>query len=223
MDADSSKSINKDNFKAILEFRAIGDPMLQEHLKEGAKNAQYTSAEIQNKIISICRSIILEKICEEVKESGIYSIIGDECTDSGNKEQLSLLVRYVSNEEIRESFLGFFELDSGVTGKALAHTIESALLECHLDPTRIQGQAYDGASSMSGKYKGCASKYPKAKYTHCCSHVLNLAVVKACSLIQVHNLFDVITKVFKFFDNHPKRQYILDKFCEGLPSKVKAL
>ena len=61
------------------------------------------------------------------------------------------------------------------------------------------------------KYKGCAAvierKYPKAKYTHCCSHVLNLAVVKACSLIQVQNLFDVISKVYKFFDNHPKRQY----------------
>ena len=80
---------------------------------------------------------------------------------------------------------------------------------------------------MSGKYKGCAAvlerKYPKAKYTHCCSHVLNLAVVKACDLIQVQNLFDVITKVFKFFDNHPKRQYTLDQFCEGLPSKVKSL
>ena len=169
----------------------------------------------------------INKIGEDVKESGIFSIICDECTDCGNKEQLSLSVRYCSNEKIRESFLGFFELDSGVTGEAIAHTIESAVLDCHLDPTRIRGQAYDGASSMSGKYKGCAAvierKYPKAKYTHCCSHVLNLAVVKACSLIQVQNLFDVISKVYKFFDNHPKRQYTLDQFCEGLPSKVKSL
>ena len=70
---------------------------------------------------------------------------------------------------------------------------------------------------MSGKYKVYAAvlerKYPKAKYIHCCSHVLNLAVVKACSLMQVQNLFDVITKVYKFFDNHPKRQYTLDQFC----------
>ena len=226
-DADSSKSTNKGNFNAILEFRALGDPILQEHLKESAKNAQYTSPVIQNEIIDLCRSLILNKIGKEVKESGIFSIISDECTDCGNKEQLSLSVRYFTNEEIRESFLGFFELDSGVTGEAIAHTIESAVFDCHLDPTRIRGQAYDGASSMSGKYKGCAAvlerKYPKAKYTHCCSHVLNLAVVKACSLIQVQNLFDVITKVYKFFDNHPKRQYVLDQFCEGLPSKMKSL
>ena len=46
---------------------------------------------------------------------------------------------------------------------------------------------------MSGKYKGCAAvikrKYPKAKCTQCYSHVLNLAVVKACSLVQVQILF----------------------------------
>ena len=95
----------------------------------------------------------INKIGEDVKESGIFSIICDECTDCGNKEQLSLSVRYCSNEEIRESFLGFFELDSGVTGEAIAHTIESAVLDCHLDPTRIRGQACDGASIMSGNIK----------------------------------------------------------------------
>ena len=135
--------------------------------------------------------------------------------------------RYFSNKKIRESFLGFFELDSGVTDEAIANTIESAVLDCHLDPTKIQGQAYDEASSMSGKYKGCAAvikrKYPKAKYTHCCSYVLNLAVVKRRSLIQVKNLFDIISKDYKFFDNHLKHQYTLDQFCEGLPSEMKSL
>jgi len=54
-----------------------------------------------------------------------------------------------------------------VTGQDIAHTIEKAIKDCHLDPTRIRGQ---GAISMSKKYKGCAAilekKYPKAKYTH---------------------------------------------------------
>jgi len=140
---------------------------------------------------------------------------------------MSLSIRYFSNGEIRESFLGFFELDSGVTGQDIAPTIEKVIKNCHLDPTRIRGQAYDGVSSMSGKYKGCAAilerKYPKAKHTHWCSHVLNLAVVKAYSLIQVQHFFEVTTKVYKFFGNHPKCQYILEQFCEGLPSKVKSL
>ena len=36
-DANSSESKNKGNFKAILEFRALGDQMLQKHLTLGPK------------------------------------------------------------------------------------------------------------------------------------------------------------------------------------------
>ena len=226
-DADSSQATNKGNYKAILEFRALGDPQLQKHLVEGAKNAQYTSAKTQNEIISLCRSLILEKIGAEVKQNGVYSIICDECTDSANKEQLSLSVRYVIRDTICESFVGFFELKDGVTGEAIATTVEQAISECNLDPSLLRGQAYDGASNMSGQYKGCAAiiqrKYPKALYSHCCSHVLNLAVVNTCDCIQVRNLFAVMTKVYQFFDNHPKRQYVLDSFCEGSKSRLKSL
>lgn len=56
----------------------------------------------------------------------------------------------------------------------------------------------------SGQYKGRAAilqrKYPLAVYSHCCSHVLNLAIVNSCSCIQVQNLFAVMSKVHKFFD-----------------------
>ena len=83
------------------------------------------------------------------------------------------------------------------------------------------------ASNMSGKYKGCATilkeKYPLAIYSHCCSHILNLAVVNSCGSIQVQNLFAVAGKVYRFFDNHPKHQYLLNRFCEGSSTKVKSL
>ena len=49
---------------------------------------------------------------------------------------------------------------------AIADTIEQAIAECNLDTSLLRGQAYDGASNMSGKYKGCATilkeKYPLA-------------------------------------------------------------
>jgi len=85
---------------------------------------------------------------------------------------------------ICESFVGFFELNDGVAGEAIASTIENAIAECNLDLSLLRGQAYDGASNMSGKCKGCAAilkeKYPLAVYSHCCSHALNLAVVNSC-------------------------------------------
>lgn len=59
-----------------------------------------------------------------------------------------------------------------------------------LSMTNCVGQAYDGASNMSGYKSGCAAliskKYPLAVYSHCKSHVLNLALVKACtSLMEI--------------------------------------
>ena len=36
-DANSSQSANKENFKTLLELRAIGDQLLQKHLMVGAK------------------------------------------------------------------------------------------------------------------------------------------------------------------------------------------
>ena len=85
-DSTSSQAVNKGNFKATLEFRALGDPQLQRHLLEGTKNAQYTSLRIQNDTIKIYGYLISEKIGSAIKQNGLYSIICDECTDSANKE-----------------------------------------------------------------------------------------------------------------------------------------
>ena len=137
----------------------------------------------------------MAKIGDEVKENGLSSIICDECTDSANKEQLSLSIQCVANERVCESFVGFFELNEGVTGEVIAGTIEQAIIECSLDTSFLRGQAYDGASNMSGKYKGCAAilkeKYPLAIYSHCCSHVWNLAEVNTCGSMLVQNLFAI--------------------------------
>ena len=85
-----------------------------------------------------------------MEENKFYSIICDECTDCANKEQLSFSIRYVYNDQICESFVGFFELNEGVSGEAIAATVEKALIECHLDPNTMRGQAYDGAGNMCG-------------------------------------------------------------------------
>ena len=39
---------NNGNFQAIVEIRALGDPVLQQHPEHGQKNAEYTSPRTQN-------------------------------------------------------------------------------------------------------------------------------------------------------------------------------
>ena len=101
--------------------------MLQKHLAEGPRNAQYTSPETRNEIISICTSLILDNIANDVKENGLFTIICDECIGAGNEEQLLLSVQYVTKEQVlQEAFISFYQLNEGVIGKASATIIEAA-------------------------------------------------------------------------------------------------
>ena len=72
----------------------------------------------------------------------------------------------------------------------------------------LRGQAYDGAGAMTGKSKGAASciitKQPKALYTHCASHRLNLCIVKCCSILEISNMMESADKISHFFNNSPR-------------------
>jgi len=74
----------------------------------------------------MCGSLTLDKIVADIKENRLFSIICDECTDSANKEQLSLSIRYayVAMNKICE---GFYEFKDGITDEAISSTIEKAI------------------------------------------------------------------------------------------------
>ena len=75
-----------------------------------------------------------------------------------------------------------------IVGEALAEEILRLIGSVGLDMGKCIGQAYDGASNMSGQRNGTAAiicqQFPKASYSHCRSHKLNLALMKSCSSIQ---------------------------------------
>ena len=55
------------------------------------------------------------------------------------------------------------------------------------------------STQESGVQGLIAKKNPKALYVHCNSHVLNLVIVKSCSLPSVRNMAGTITEISKFF------------------------
>ena len=61
---------------------------------------------------------------------------------------------------------------------------------------------YDGAGNMAGCVNGTATlitnEYPQALYLHCASHCLNLAVVKSFKVTSVHNMMNVVERVYHF-------------------------
>nr|CAI5849000.1 unnamed protein product [Callosobruchus analis] len=220
--------INRGNFKAILEYRAIGDEVLCEHLKNAGIRSTYISKTFQNEFISIIGDEILSTILKRINQSEIYSIIFDETTDTGNISQMSLIVRSVCNNIVYEDFLGFIdchkenyncentEIGPILSGKVLASTVINVLNKHHLDLKKCVGIGTDGCSVMLGEQKGAVAELKKllvnALKSPCYNHALNLSVSKTSKVQSVRNSMGTIKEVISFFSMSSKRMTVLRKY-----------
>ena len=218
LEKDVLGSDNHGNFLALLNFRIeAGDTVLGDHLSTSARNATYISNTVQNQIIHVLSNQVKQTIIQRVQAAKWYTVIADEVTDASNKEQLSIVLRYVDSDSllVREDLVGFTECDTGTSGRSLAEKITSSIEELGLDLANLRGQAYDGAGNIAGVVNGTAAiitaQYPLALYMHCASHCFNLAVVKSLEVTSVRNMMGVVGRVYQFFAVHPKRQGALEK------------
>ena len=108
---DDSKYLNEDsqkcgNFQALLDFRIdAGDVILKQHFETAPRNATYRSKTIQNELIDCVATWIRQRLVDEAREARFFSILADETTDCSNREQLTLVLRYVdSQNQICEEF-----------------------------------------------------------------------------------------------------------------------
>ena len=202
--------------RALLDFRVeSGDKVLEEHFKTAPKTATYRSKTIQNQLISCCGDHIRNVIIKELREAKYFSILADEAVDRSNKEQMSLVLRYVDKiGQIKEEFVKFIECDDGISGEAMARKVATNIAELKLEMSDCRGQGYDGAGNMAGKYRGTAARiqrdHPKAVYVHCASHRLNLDVCNSCDLPLVRDMMGTVKRVSDYFNNSPKRQSCLE-------------
>ena len=205
------------NFIELLNFRVrAGDKVLEEHLKNAPKNASYISKTTQNELIKSCGQIITDTIINEVKRNKCFSIIADEAADCSNKEQLSLVLRFVDGtQNIREDFVRFLHCKWGLSGESLAKLVLDELINLNLSIDDCRGQGYDGAGSVAGHISGLSARIlninKKALFTHCYNHRLNLAITHSCSVPLVRNTFHQIKDISYFFNLSDTRRMILEK------------
>ena len=162
------------NFIKLLNFRVrAGGKVLEEHLKNAPKNASYISKTTQNELIKSCGQIIADIIINEVKRKKYFSIIADEAADCSNKEQLSLVLRFVDdNQNIRENFVRLMHCKWGLSGESLRSLLVlDGLINLNLSIDDCRGQGYDGAGSVARHISGLSATIlninKKALFTHC--------------------------------------------------------
>ena len=210
------------NFIQLLKLRASDDSRIHDYLSK--KTDKYTSPTVVNEIIAMMALRILRQIADCIQNGVWYSIMADEVTDSSNKEQLIICLRWVDNHlNPHEEFIGLYSVDR-INAATLVHVIKDTLIRLNLKLEDCRGQCYDGAANMCGIRSGVAtqisSEESRALFTHCYGHSLDLA---ACDTIKnskvVKNALDVTYEICKLLKYSPRRDSMLDKIkkdvCPG--------
>ena len=103
-------------------------------------------------MITTVRAIIVNNLSQEIRDSKYFSILSDEAADISNKENLSVVIRFLdSTKTVREEFVGFYLCEDGTTGAAIKDLIIGVVAELGLSMDDCRGQSYDGAGNMSGR------------------------------------------------------------------------
>ena len=111
---------------------------------------------------------------------------------------------------VHEEFIGLYEVES-IEASSLFFVVKDVLLRLNLTWEKARGQCYDGASNMSGKQSGLAKRItdeqPKAYFTHCYGHSLNLA---ACDMIRrsmvMKKALETTQEITKLVKYSPRRE-----------------
>jgi len=216
-------SKNRGNFLELLRFLAdhnveIGGVVLQ----NAPNNMKLVAPDIQKDIVHAAAVETTNKIIEELGDES-FSVLVDESRDVSYKEQMIVLLRFVSNQgSIIERLLGIVHV-ADTTAISLKASLQELFSKHGLSFSRLRGQGYDGASNMRGEFNGLKALILKenssAYYVHCFAHQLQLVLVAVATNHQrVAHLFNWISSVQNTVGASCKRR---DKLREKQAAKIK--
>lgn len=194
------------NFYQLLLLQATDSPQFSTWIKR----RDYISPTIVNKIITLCGNTVLRQLLKDIRAAKYFSVIADEATDISHNEQICIAIRWVDRSyEVHEAAIGLVQLPD-TKALTLFSVIKDCFLRCTLPITSCIGQAYDGASNMSGVRNGVQAlmkqECDSCLYVHCFAHSLNLCiqdVVKKCELLS--NCIEFIMQLVQLIRFSPKR------------------
>ena len=144
------------NFASMTALLAEYDADLRNHLFHGVSVsavATWTSARIQNELITFAASIVTDVIIAQVQQAKFFTVLADETTDTSVAEIMAVHVRYVWEGVAVEHLLGLVHV-SQTDGLTLSQElIQFVGTERRLDLDYMRGQGYDGAGESRGRVR----------------------------------------------------------------------
>ena len=194
------------NYMRLISLRCEDNAMLVDWMKQ--KTGKYTSGIMQNEMVKVMALRLLSEVAQNLQKAAFFTVMANETTYVSNVEQVVICLRWVSDDfEVREGFAGLYEVAS--TGAEIIYSaIIDMLQRLNLALSIVRGQCYDGAATMSGAKSGVVTRMcqaePRAVFTHCYGHSLNLAcseTIEQCKIM--HDALDTTHKITKLIKKSP--------------------
>ena len=225
-------SVKNGNFMMCLELIAEYDSFLSDHIarfgNSGKGSTSYLSSTTYEDLIRLMGKLVSEKIDNEVISFKYFSVIVDSTPDISHNDQLSVIVRYVTEDGLSvERFLCFTK-NTGHTGEKLSEAVLNSLELHGLKLDNCRGQSYDNAANMSGQYSGLQArlkeKNPLVFFIPCSAHSLNLVGSRAvqCCTTAIR-FFDFVQSLYNYFADSTGRWTTLETFFDSANMTLKSL
>ncbi|XP_022859956.1 uncharacterized protein LOC111380584 [Olea europaea var. sylvestris] len=139
-----------------------------------------------------------------------FCILVDEAQDASNREQMTIILRFVNSHGSSIECYFAIQRVSDITSLNLKNEICDVLAQYELRVNKMRGQGYDSASNMRGALNGLQALFhrdcPCAYYVHCFAHRLQLTLVAAAKEVHViWNFFSHLDKIVNVITSSPKR------------------
>lgn len=221
------------NFLGLVQLISQFDPVMKEHLrriKDSEIHDHYLGKQIQNELINLMGDKVRETIVKKIKSVKYFAIILDCTPDISHQEQMSLVIRCVSDGlnqtksvRIDEHFIKFLNVEE-TTGENLSNVLIREIKNLGLDFMNARGQGYDNGSNMKGHKSGVQARLlkmnPRAFFTPCACHSYNLLLgdmVKSCK--EGLTFFGIVQRLYVLFCASTTRWNICRKFVKDLSPK----
>ena len=172
-------------------------------------------------IFLVLGETIKEEIVRSAQKVQSYGLMVNEDTDISVQSQMLTFIQFVSPvtscmEIALLSVRNVLEEFASANADALTSLIKDELRQCGLSLTNLKGFATDGASVMTGKKNGVATKLselnPVPISVHCICHKLTLACTGTNKEIDyIKQVEDILCQLWAYFENSPKRLAVLLK------------
>lgn len=217
---EDESSDSKGNYLELLELLSRQEQFLRDHL-QCTSSFKGTSSTIQNELIESVTDVINERIKEELHSCEFVSVQADETLDVSCKTQMSIILRFCTQDGPKERFIGFYDVSKDKTAVGLSEVIIHELNAREITD-KIVSQTYDGASVMAGDRGGVQQFVkqvcPRATFLHCYAHKLNLVLLYCSKSIKQVRLFVYNLAAFHtFFSKSSKRTQLLENKGFRLP------